>query len=348
MEFEPLTLLNENEWNDFCLKSDEAWFRHTTFWQEYILDCRSDSNSKNLSFLAKQNGKIVAVVPLISQYIYSDMEKDEFANYDTPIPLPAIKNDNIDITRENVINEIQKHISEIAKERQIKRGSFFIDPLIKVNPYNSYDDFNLLKYDFIPSLKTTTIIDLSIGSDIILRQMRKGHKADIKAVFRDGGFKVKIFDKDSISNYSYAESMGIMQNIHFIDSGRKTRSDKSWIDSYEWIQKGCAILILVWSDELKKYVSGAWFMTYKGNAYYGSYATIDSSLLKNKIGYVVQWTAIQYFIEHNFQKYETGWNYYSSNFSNNQIDSKILEISKFKRGFGGKEYPLISFSKNYD
>lgn len=99
MEFEPLTNENEVEWNEFCLKTDSAWFRHTTYWMKYIMDCREDSNSKNFSFLVRQNKKIVAVVPLISQYIYDDKEHDEFANYDTPVPICAIKNDNMDIDR---------------------------------------------------------------------------------------------------------------------------------------------------------------------------------------------------------------------------------------------------------
>ena len=97
MEFESLTKENENEWNEFCLETDSAWFRHTTHWMKYILDCRIDSNSENLSFLVRQNKKIVAVVPLISQYIYGEENHDEFANYDTPIPIFAIKNDNTDV-----------------------------------------------------------------------------------------------------------------------------------------------------------------------------------------------------------------------------------------------------------
>ena len=74
MEFEALSKENEYEWNDFCSKTDSAWFRHTTYWMKYILDCREDSNSKNLSFLVRQNKKIVAIVPLIwsiSRFIIS-------------------------------------------------------------------------------------------------------------------------------------------------------------------------------------------------------------------------------------------------------------------------------------
>lgn len=345
MEFEPLTRENENEWNEFCLKTDSAWFRHTTYWMKYILDCREDSNSKNLSFFVRQNKKIIAVVPLISQYIYDDKRKDEFANYDTPVPLCAIKNDNIDISRRGVFKEIQNQIEKLRFKTNIKRAKFFIDPLINSDIYNQFDDFNLLPNDFITDIKTTTILDLTIGEENVLREMRKGHKADVKSVFRNGGFRVDTFDKDNPATYE--TSMGIFQNIHFIDSGRKTRTDASWYDTYNWIKQGNGFLVLIWHEEIQKYVAGAWFMLYKNKAYYGSYATIDTYLLKGKIGYAVQWGAIKYMFEHNVTTYETGWNYYATNFKDKMVDQKVLDISKFKKGFGGKEYPLFTFVKEY-
>ena len=345
MEFEPLTKENENEWNEFCLKTDSAWFRHTTYWMKYILDCREDSNSKNLSFLVRQNKKIVAVIPLISQYIFDDKGNDEFANYDTPTPLFAIKNDNQDITRETVFKEIVNHIEEIGAENHIKKAKFFVDPLINADIYNQFDDYNLLPNNFITDIKTTTILDLTIGEENVLREMRKGHKADIKSVFRDGGFRVDVFDKDNAS--SFEKSMGIFQNIHLKDSGRKTRTDESWYDTYEWLKQGNGFLVLIWLEEMQQYVAGAWFMLYKNKSYYGSYATIDSSLLKCKIGYAVQWGAIKYMLAHNVTTYETGWNYYATNFTDQMVDQKVLDISRFKKGFGGKEFPLFGFIKKY-
>ena len=142
--------------------------------------------------------------------------------------------------------------------------------------------------------------------------------------------------------------MGVFQKIHFIDSGRKTRSEASWKDTYDWIKMGYGFLVLIWHNELQKYVAGAWFMLYKDRAYYGSYATIDSSLLKGRVGYAVQGEAMRYMIEHGVTTYETGWNYYTCNFKEKEIDSKILSISKYKKGFGGKEYPLFTFIKAFD
>ncbi len=343
MDIEALTRNSEDEWNDFCLKSSEAWFRHTTWWQKYILCCREDSDSENLSFIVRQDGAILAVVPLISQYIYSDRTKHEFANYDTPCPLIAMKDEMPTKQRDAVMEAAFEHIEDIAKQKDVSFGKFFIDPLIDASPYENFDDFDLLKYGYMPNIMTTSIIDLTVGNELVLQKMRKGHKAAVKAVYRDGGFRVDIFDKDSSDDFQ--SSMGIMQHIHFVDAGRKTRTDQSWEVTYEWIKAGHGFLVMVFDENLKEYIAAAWFMTYKQKAYYGSYATIDSSLLQGRAGYAVQWAAMKYLIDHNYTCYETGWNYYSSYMD--EVDEKVQMISRFKHGFGGKKYPLFSFGKQY-
>ncbi len=343
MDIEALSPQNEDEWNKFCLESSGAWFRHTTWWQKYILCCREDSDSENYSFILRQDGEILAVVPLISQYIYTDRNKHEFANYDTPCPIMAIKDGLSAKQRDTVLESAYEHIENIAKEKNMSLGKFFIDPLIDISPYDNFDDYDLLKFEFIPSIKTTTIIDLTVGKDTVLQRMRKGHKAAVKAVYRDGGFRVDIFDKDNSGDFQ--SSMGIMQNIHFIDAGRKTRTDQSWQVTYEWIKSGYGFLVMLFDESRNEYIASAWFMTYKQKAYYGSYATIDSTLLLGRAGYAIQWAAISYLCEHGFRSYETGWNFYSS--YKDEVDDKVLMISRFKHGFGGRKYPLLSFEKQY-
>lgn len=336
MEIEFLNSENKQEWNDFCVKTNASWFRHTTDWQEYILNCRFDSNCKNLSFMVRQNSQIVAVIPLISQYIYGDEKNDEFANYDSPTPYFAIKNDNDSINRETLIKFINQKIDDLAKEHNIKKSTFFIDPLINANYLESFKEYNLLKYDYVADVTTTNIIDLKDDLDTILRQMRKGHKADIKAALKGDDYRIDIFDNNNFTE----DKMEIFKKIHCIDAGRQTRTDKSWDCMSEFVKNNNAFLILVWIESLNQYCAGGFFLLYKQKAYYGSYATIDSGLLNAKLGYLVQWNAIQYLKSNNYQKYETGCNFYNSSV-------KEMEISKFKRGFGGDEILRFNFKKEY-
>lgn len=342
MEIEFLNSENKRDWNDFCEKSDSAWFRHTTYWQDYILNCRFDSNSKNLSFMVKQNSEIIAVVPLISQYIHGDEKNDEFANYDTPVPYLAIRNDNNSINKENTINFINDKIEELALENKIKRSSFFIDPLIKKDYLNDFKEFNLLKFGFSPDVKTTNIINMNDDIDLILRKMRKGHKADIKSVLKSDDYRVDVFNKDNFTD----DKLQIFKEIHKIDAGRQTRTDKSWEYIGEWIKNNHAVLLLVRINSLNKYCAGGVFILYKKHGYYGYYATLDSSLLRHKIGPLTQWSAIEYLKQNNFEKYEVGYNYYKANFKDTP-NLKEMEISKFKRGFGGDEVLHLTFKKNY-
>jgi hypothetical protein len=114
MEIELLNNGNKKEWNSFCHASNDAWFRHTTNWMDYIICCRFDSNSRNHSFMIRQNKEIVAVVPLISQYCYANRQLNEFANYDTPTPYLALKNDSININKLEVVKNVQNEIENIV------------------------------------------------------------------------------------------------------------------------------------------------------------------------------------------------------------------------------------------
>jgi hypothetical protein len=342
MEIELFSANNRDEWNNFCLQSNDAWFRHTTYWMDYIMCCRFDSNSKNHSFLMRQNKEIIAVIPLISQYCYADRTLDEFANYDTPTPYWALKNDCVNINKNELVKSIQNEIENIARVNNIKRRHFFIDPLINNNYLEEFKNYNLLKYNY--KIKTTNIIDLTLSEENILGAMRKGHKSDIKRALKDKDLQIDYVDKtsDKINNF-FIE----YKKMHITDAGRQTRTDTSWACMLDWIHDGNALLILAKSRSLGKYISGAFIPIYKNAAYYGSYATINANLNNAIVGHLIQWYIIQYLKNRGVKRYETGWNYYVSSFDKGSCDQKLMQISEFKRGFGGKEKILIEFISDH-
>ena len=339
MEIEKLNDGNKDEWNTFCLKSSDAWFRHTTYWMDYILSCRFDSNSVNHSFLIRQNKEIVAVVPLISQYCYLNRDINEFANYDTPTPYWALKNDNKNINKHEIIGFIQTEIEKIASDNNIKKWSFFIDPLMANNWLDNFEYYNLLKYGYNYKIKTTNILDITFPEEMILAGMRKGHKADIKRALKDNDIRIDCVD--SSCNY-VNEAFIEFKKIHAIDAGRQTRTDSSWACQLSWLLNGYAVLVLAWSKSLNRYVCGAFIIMYKNHAYYGSFATINAELNNAILGHLIQWHGIKYMKSKNVKKYETGWNYYRSSFEH-ESNEKLIQISKFKGGFGGKEAILLEY-----
>jgi hypothetical protein len=339
MEIERLTENNKDEWNTFCLQSNDAWFRHTTYWMDYIMCCRFDSNSKNHSFLVRQNKEIVAVVPLISQYCYASREINEFANYDTPTPYWAFKNDNKNINKYELNKYIHAEIMRIASEYNVKRVSFFIDPLIESNYFDDFECYNLLKYGHDCKTGTTNMIDLTLPEDIILSEMRKGHKSGIKRILKDTDIRIDYVDRSS-------KNISILSNeykkIHSFDAGRQTRTDASWACMENWICDKNGFLVLAWSKSEKKYICGAFVICYKSGAYYGSYATLDSLSNNALLGHLIQWSIITYLKSTNAEKYETGVNHYAL-VSEREHNKKLMEISKFKKGFGGKERVRIEY-----
>lgn len=341
MEIEFINENNFQDWDEFVYNSDSAWFRHTTFWQKYSSCCRFDSNTKNFSFLVKQNNQIQAVVPLLAEYSYPEKTFDCFCMYGDYTPLPAYVN-KTDIDKAKVNDCIKNEIYRIAKENNIKYGKFIIDPLIKYNYFNDFECFNLLDTRAKLNFSTTNIVDLTLDDEVILRKMRKGHKAAIKAAAKETGYHTEIYDKNNITKGKMLK----FKEIHKIDAGRQTRTDESWDCMLQWIQDGYAFLIMLWLDEIKDYVCGALIILYKKHAYYGSYGIIDSNLLNGHCGYIIQYEVIKYLKRSGYEKYETGENYYKEIRDDN--DLKLHQIAKYKRGFRSLEYPKITYYHLYE
>ena len=342
MEIEFLSEANAREWDEFALKSSSAWFRHTTAWMKYSSCCRFDSNTRNLSFMVKQDAQIQAIVPLLAEYSYPEMNFDCFAMYSDFTPLPAYA-DGSDVAKGSVANVVTDQIFQLASENGIRYGKFIIDPLIEYPYFRDFTPFNVFspetgtKADFA----TTNLVDLTLDEDTIIRLMRKGHKAAIKQALKDKSYRVDIFDSSNITP-------GILQTfkaIHIKDAGRQTRTDASWQCMYEWIASGNGCLAMLWSDGDGRYMAGALIMIYKKAAYYASFATADSYMLNGHGGYLIQWNIIRYLKSIGVEHYETGSNRYPLDSSSNQF--KISEISKYQRGFRSMEVPRITMRVDF-
>ena len=336
MEIEYLNESNAQEWNDFALASDMAWFRHTTAWLKYSSCCRFDSNTRNFSFMVKQGGRIQAIVPLLVEYSYPEMTFDCFSMYGDYTPMPAFTNVE-DVKRSNVVDAIRDEMDRIVAENGIRYGKFIIDPLIKYPYFKDFSQFNLMEEGASVHFGTTNVVDLRDDLDTVIRKMRKGHKAAIKQVMKEPGYRVEVYDKDNITIDKILE----FKHIHKIDAGRQTRTDMSWECMYEWVASGMGCLVMLWLDSISSYGSAALVMMYKNAAYYASYGTLDSMYFNGHGGYIIQWEAIRYLKSQGIEFYETGDNYFG------ECDQKLHEIAKYKKGFRSVEIPKITFRREY-
>lgn len=343
MEIEYLNGQNSAEWDAFAEASSSAWFRHTTDWLKYSSCCRFDSNTRNLSFMVKQGGRIQAIVPLLAEYSYPDRDRECFAMYGDYTPNPAYA-DNGEVARTSVAEAISEQLQLIAEEKGVSYGKFMIDPLITYPYFNDFAPFNIPGLDNGAEVGfvTTNLVDLRLDLDSILRLMRKGHKAAIKQVMKEPGYRVDIFDKDNIT----PDVLYRFKEIHISDAGRQTRTDASWDCMLEWIVSGKACLTMLWMEDAASYQAGALIMHYKKAAYYASFATMDSWLLKGHAGHIIQWETIKYLKSKGIEFYETGANSYPKGDSADQ--AKLIDISRYKKGFRTIEVPKVSFSLSFE
>ena len=338
----PLSADKYDIWNKFCYESDTAWFRHTTWFIDYILNSRFDSKSLNLSFMVYLNSKLIALVPLIKQTIYNSNNLFEFAMLDTNTPFPCFSNDINPENKKDITKIIFQKIDELAFQENVCYSRFFFDDLTE-DILKSHQKTNPLpKLGFTDTTISTNILIFKNNEENELLKMRKGHKADIKFAAKEG-FVVDIFSNDNITE----DIFNIFKQIHFIDAGRKTRPDESWSSMLNWIKNGHCILALEKNKSSSEYISGALVIIYKNKAYYGSSGTLPTHEGKRGIGHILQWEVICHLKRQCINYYDIGWNF-TKGFSQEIASQKEMNISMFKSGFGGEQYPIFRAEKFYN
>jgi|GEM_PF-2767499 hypothetical protein len=335
IDFSPFTPDKEEEWDRFCAQSDTAWFRHTRSFIEYTLACKFDGNSREHSFFVYQDNHLVAIVPLVSQTVYGNEDKYEFALYDTNMVFPAFLGNLGSQNYKNLCKLIFQYIDEIAQKNNIVRSRFFLDPLnpLSLSGKQRFNPF--LRYGYSDKSITTNIISLEYSAEELLGRVRKGHKADIKSA-QKGKYIVQIYYRENALKTAF----DIYRDIHFRDAGRKTRPDSSWNKMYEFIEKGLGQLSLVTDLETNLNITGALLFTYKNAAYYASAATLPEFAHMRGIGHLLQWETMLFLKKNGIQYYELGWNHFPV-ISQEIGKEKDLGISRYKSGFGSDEYALF-------
>lgn len=332
MELTSLSDKNKKEWDNFCLKSDDAWFWHTSDWISYTLDYDPEIESENLSFFVEDRGVLKAICPLILE----KRDVNNFAFGGNYTPMPSFLNDLDESEKEKIQKKIFEYIDELAIKHKVSVSKFKFTALEKNYLDGKFKFNSLLKFGFLDVSIGTQIIDLSLSLEDLKSNIRHGHKSDITKAEKNMTFE--IFDKNNNDKDIFEK-----YRIAKVEHG-STRSKKTFDLMFEFIERGEAFLVVARDD--KEIVSFSYFFVYKNNAYYGSSVNLnDDSKLPMSHG--IQWQAIQYMKSIGVKHYEVGWQVYSPGL-NDFSSPKEVAISKFKRGFGGEIVPLFMAEKYYD
>lgn len=338
MEIVPLTRDLYEEWDKFCMESDDAWFWHTSDWLEYTLHLRPEFESRQKSFLIVDNKVPLAICPLVLNTISDEGLKYNMFSFDRDGGiLPAFKNSLPSKQREKILKNIFDYIDKTASELDVKKCVFRCSPLassyLKKHQYNY-----LMKFGFLDTTLNTQVLDLAKDLNQILNEMRR----DTKRRLLDGEkvFEVNVFDKGNITKETFDQ----YRVLHHKAAGRVTRPLITFEMMHRWIQRGKAILC--GASYNGKYVSFALINIYKDGAYYSSASDDPDAGTSVPSSHVIQWRVIDWLKKNGFRIYETGLQQFSPQLFNIPSE-KDITISAFKRGFGGFTVPVFKGEKFY-
>ena len=130
------------------------------------------------------------------------------------------------------------------------------------------------------------------------------------------------------------------QQLHLKVSGRRTRSEKTWLLQYEAIVSGESFLIALRNSN-GTMVGGGYFICSIHEGFYavGAY---DRDLFDQPLGHIVQWQAITELKKRGCIHYYIGDRCYQGD--SVAPTQKELSIAHFKEGFAMNVYPSFSFN----
>lgn len=338
MEIILLDNKNENDWNEFCLKSSNSWFWHTTYWMNYVINYRPEYNPIQMSFFVRENNKYIATCPLMLED-HDGIRKFSFSAF--AVPSPAMSDEIVNKKQKKVLNFIFEYIDNQVKSLEVKKASFRFSPLADVCVQSKgYPSNYLLKYGYLDATFNTQILDITPDLDQLKSDVRKGHKYDINRASRM--LDTYIYDAKTVDRATF----DLYCELHYKDAGRVTRPKITFDMMFEWIKMGYAILVGVTLKGKDQFVGFSYHTLYKKGAYYGS-ACSDPDCGKMPIAHFILWESIRWLRNNGISFFEIGWQFYGSEF-HYHTSKKECQISKFKRGFGGKQVPQIVGVKYYD
>ena|GEM_PF-787338 len=339
MQIVPLTKQRYADWDKFCLKSDGAWFWHTTDWLCFQLDYRPSLQSTDCSFMVIEGDRVYAICPLLEESVSNDKGVvRQFTMGGGSCMIPAFSNDLTRGLRTTVERLVFERIDQLALEHSVVRVSLRYCPLAPAfmnaaeTPHN-----RLMYYGYANRSLNTQILDLHNPLDDLHSDMSKGHCYDVRRGMEE--FEVTVFDAKTVTSHIFDK----YQETHHIAAGRITRPQSTFDMMFRWIAEKKAVLIA--ASDNNQPLSFAYLNIYKNGAYYSSSATLPN-LSHPRAGHAIQGRAIEWLREQNYRYYEIGWQQYSAQPYDFPSD-KELRIAAFKRHFGGQTVPLFMGEKFY-
>ena len=286
---------------------------------------------KDLSFVIVQSNNILAICPLFLE-LYGNNKT--FTNSGEYLRSPIIKSD-LNIKYKNKIEkECFNKIDELAKKYNVKKTMFLLDPLPENHKYNY-----LMKYGYLDTSINTSIMDLTKNKEEMWSSLRNSYKS----LINNGKKKYEVIIVDAEKTDYKAHNL--YKELHHKTAGRITRCQETWDLQYEMLKDDNAMLIGL--KDFDMFVAFSYFSHHNGKACYGSSSDDPDYKTDIPLEHTIIWSAIEYYKKRNFKLLEIGWQSFGKQIFDHP-SQKYINLSFFKRGFGGEIRTLYRGIKYYD
>lgn len=327
MEYIKYSDISANAWNQYIDKINGITFNYTAQWLSFCLEYSTNIISDE-SFLVLENQRPIAAALV---YIEEISGKRQISWNDGYCQAPYIDNGLEYRIQEKYAKKILSYIDGLAEQYQCTKIMLKADPLGNPGQQTIFYNYNfLLKHGYMDESGMTQLIDLRKTKEDLYADVRKGHKSDMK---KGRIYDVQIYDKDSMTE----DLIERYKEIYEEDAGRVTRNSELYRFYLDFIRSGMGLAAFGKIDG--KEVGVALVTMYKNTAYYSSYAELETELSHVPIGHILQWEIINYLKDHGIAFYEMGEQVYGKTHYS-VPEEKIINISNFKRGFGGYTVPF--------
>ena len=320
--------IERNVWDSFINKMEKCPFNYTSDKIEFDVEY-SQRIIANESFVLQEGKRILAVAAI---YIEEDGEGNRQISWNGRYCLGPYIEESLNYQKqEKYGKEVAEYIDLIAEQYKCKEIWLRLDPLSNPRQSNTFYNYNfLLKYGYIDNSSLTQLIDLRKTQKDLYADIRKGHKSDIKKGQR---YEIEIYDASNITE----EQIELYKSIYELDAGKVTRNSELYMHYFYFIQNGLGALALAKYEE--KYVAVMIVTFFQKTAYYSSYGELTEQLEGIPVGHAMQWKMMQYLKDRGIESYELGEQVFGNTHYSCQ-DKKLIDISNYKRGFGGYTVPF--------
>lgn len=335
MEYLKYTQMENSQWDEYIQQIEGSTFGYTSvkinFDMEYSLFRKAN---ESVIFLVDRK-PVAAVIVYVEEV--NGVYRIGWAGTDQPVPV--IHQGVSYKQQEKYMQEALQYIEKTAEAYNCESIHLRFDPL--TNPENTSKLYNyncLRKEGYQDTSTLSQMIDLRQEESALRSDIRKGHKSDIKR----GNYQITFYDKESIMPKVIEE----YKRIYELDAGKVTRNSEMYYHYYRFVKAGEGIVALAGNGEENVAVLIATF--YKDTAYYSSYAELTDKLSGIPVGHQLQWSTMLELKRRGIRFYEIGEQVYG-NYEKGSEEAKLVNISNFKRGFGGYTVAMfrgIKYLKN--